>query len=239
MPRPHDFTPEDLLPLIGTQGAPCLVDVRTDEDFAASPRLVPGAFRHPHGDVASLATRTRGPVVVICHKGLKLSHGAAAWLRTEGIDARALRGGWLGWTALAGAPTRADTPLVTRDDGRTCWVSGPLDAAPGRIAALWLLRRFVDPAARILIVPEAEIRDVAHRFRAPAIAADTGADVFGRTLRDFDLTTPALQAMAGTLTRDDGPATLLSALARLHETDAGLLEAALPVCDALHAREAT
>ena len=33
---------EKLSRLIGTPNAPALIDVRTDEDFAADPRLVPG-----------------------------------------------------------------------------------------------------------------------------------------------------------------------------------------------------
>ena len=34
--------------LIGTASAPTLIDVRIDEDFAADPRLIPGATRRPH-----------------------------------------------------------------------------------------------------------------------------------------------------------------------------------------------
>jgi len=36
---------EKLARLIGTPHAPALVDVRTNEDFAADPRLIPGAIR--------------------------------------------------------------------------------------------------------------------------------------------------------------------------------------------------
>ena len=36
---------EKLSRLIGTPHAPALVDVRTDEDFSADPRFIPGATR--------------------------------------------------------------------------------------------------------------------------------------------------------------------------------------------------
>ncbi len=91
--------------LIGTPECPLLVDVRTDDDVAAGPRLIPGAMRHPFdriGEIApSLAGRT---VVVICKRGLKLSEGAAAHLLCHGIAAETLKGGILAW-AGAGLPT--------------------------------------------------------------------------------------------------------------------------------------
>jgi hypothetical protein len=37
--------------LIGTPSAPALIDVRIDEDFAADPRLIPGAVRRSHRDI--------------------------------------------------------------------------------------------------------------------------------------------------------------------------------------------
>ena len=43
--------------LIGTANAPLLVDVRIDDDFAADPRLIPGAIG------ARIATSRIGPEV--------------------------------------------------------------------------------------------------------------------------------------------------------------------------------
>jgi rhodanese-related sulfurtransferase len=43
---------DKLARLIGTPKTPVLIDVRTDEDFAADPRLIPGAVRHSHQDAA-------------------------------------------------------------------------------------------------------------------------------------------------------------------------------------------
>ena len=39
------ISPDKLARLIGTANTPALIDVRTDEDFAADPRLIPGAVR--------------------------------------------------------------------------------------------------------------------------------------------------------------------------------------------------
>ena len=46
------ISPEKLSRLIGTANTPALIDVRTAEDFAADPRLIPGAVRRDHEDVA-------------------------------------------------------------------------------------------------------------------------------------------------------------------------------------------
>src|SRR5215468_10603165 len=46
---------DKLARLIGTANAPLMVDVRTDDDFAADPRLIPGAIRRSHRDVQNWA----------------------------------------------------------------------------------------------------------------------------------------------------------------------------------------
>ena len=89
---------DKLARLIGTPNCPALVDVRTEEDFAADPRLIPGAMRRPHADPSDWAREFAGrAAVVICQKGQKLSQGVAAWLRHAGVPADALEGGFEGW----------------------------------------------------------------------------------------------------------------------------------------------
>jgi rhodanese-related sulfurtransferase len=44
--------------LIGTANTPALIDVRTDEDFAVDPRILPGALRRTHETVAEWANRS-------------------------------------------------------------------------------------------------------------------------------------------------------------------------------------
>ena len=46
--------------LIGTPTAPTLIDGRIDEDFAADPRLIPGAVRRSHRDMQDWAGALTG-----------------------------------------------------------------------------------------------------------------------------------------------------------------------------------
>src|SRR5947209_17669682 len=96
---------EKLVRLIGVSHGPVLIDVRTDEDFALDPRLIPGAVRRSHANVASWAGEFAGKsAIVLCHKGQKLSEGVAAWLRHEGAaSAEVLTGGHIAWCE-AGLP---------------------------------------------------------------------------------------------------------------------------------------
>src|SRR5437764_278563 len=47
MSSPTSITVQSLSRLIGTPKAPALIDVRTEADFQADPRLLPGAMRRP------------------------------------------------------------------------------------------------------------------------------------------------------------------------------------------------
>ena len=165
MPSFTEISPEKLSRLIGTRGAPMLVDVRNDEDFSADPRLVPGSFRRPFAEVAEWGQCLAGPAVVICDHGAKLSHGVAAHLRAMGVAAETLEGGFKAWIA-AGGPAVPEEKLPPRDrQGRTVWVTR---ARPkiDRIACPWLIRRFVDPSAVFLFVVASEVAMVADRFGA-------------------------------------------------------------------------
>ena len=81
MPSPNSISVEKLSRLIGRPDSPVLIDVCTEEDFSANPRLIPGAVRRAWADVPAWGPEfvTAGkPAVVICKKGLKLSQGVAA-----------------------------------------------------------------------------------------------------------------------------------------------------------------
>ena len=60
MPAPNSITTDKLARLIGTPAGPAIIDVRTDEDFAANPRLIPGALRRPADEVDSWASGLSG-----------------------------------------------------------------------------------------------------------------------------------------------------------------------------------
>ncbi|SFJ80356.1 rhodanese-like domain-containing protein [Bradyrhizobium sp. Gha] len=133
------ISPDKLSRLVGTPAAPTLIDVRIDEDFSADPRLIPGAVRRSHLDVQDWASRLSGQsVVVVCHKGQKLSEGTAAWLRCCNVAAESLEGGQVGWKEANHATVPA-ARIPKRDGrGRTPWVTR------ARPASLGLSRMFDD-----------------------------------------------------------------------------------------------
>jgi rhodanese-related sulfurtransferase len=177
MPSPNTISAEKLERLIGRPDCPTLVDVQIDPDFAADPRLIPGAVRRPFKTVEEWAPQFAGcSVVVICQKGQKLSEGVAAWLRHEGIQAENLEGGALGWAA-ANFPMVPEAKLPPRDrSGRTVWVTRSRPKVD-RIACPWLIRRFVDPRAVFLYVKPTEVQGVADRFGAAPFDIE-GENVF-------------------------------------------------------------
>ncbi len=166
MPAINAISIDKLVRLIGTANAPAIVDIQTDEDFAADPRLIPGSTRRPWVSPGDWSSQLRGrETIVVCQKGHKLSEGVAAWLRHDGIAAKTLEGGALGWAA-AELPMVPTEMLPPRDaQGRTVWVTRARPKVD-RIACPWLIRRFVDPNAVFLFVSPAEVTGVAERFGA-------------------------------------------------------------------------
>ncbi|CCD87415.1 conserved hypothetical protein; putative thiosulfate sulfurtransferase (ChrB/GlpE-like) [Bradyrhizobium sp. ORS 285] len=253
------ISPDKLSRLIGTPQGPILIDVRTKEDFAADPRLIPGAIRHPALEAAQWSAEFSGQsVIVICQRGAKLSHGAAAWLRVAKASAENLEGGFEAWKA-AGLPLVAVERLPPRDaDGRTVWVTR---ARPkiDRIACPWLIRRFVDPHAVFLYVAPSEVMAVAERFQAAPFDVENTfwshrgeLCTFDVMVEEFGLTTPALQRLALIVRAADtarldlcqeAPGLLAASLglSRMYDDDLAQLEAGLGLYDAFYrwCRDAT
>ncbi len=196
---------DKLARLIGMPKCPVLIDVQTNEDFAADPRLIPGAIRRPWFEAPNWAKEFAGQsAIVICQKGLKISQGVAAWLRHEGIPADSLDGGALAW-AQAGLPMVPEAKLPPRDaQGRTMWVTRARPKVD-RIACPWLICRFVDPHAVFLFVTPSEVPAVAQQFGAAPFDIE-GGDVFwshrgerctfDTMVEEFGLTTAPLQRLA-------------------------------------------
>jgi rhodanese-related sulfurtransferase len=253
------ISPDKLSRLIGTTHAPVLIDVRLDEDFAVDPRLIPGATRRSHLDVQDWASEVTGrSVVVICHKGQKLSEGTAAWLRHCSIAAEILEGGHLAWKE-AGLPTVPADRIPQRDArGRTVWVTRERPKID-RIACPWLIRRFVDPAAVFLFVASPEVEAVAERFGAAPFDIENvfwshrgELCTFDVMVKEFGLSTPALERLAimvraaDTARLDLSPEApgLLAAslgLSRMYDDDLEQLNAGLLLYDAFYrwCRDAT
>jgi len=259
MPPPTMISATQLSRLIGQSDAPVLVDVRTDEDHALDPRMLPGAIRRDFQATHIWAGEQAGRrVVVVCQRGLKLSQGVAAWLRHEGAEAESLEGGFEGWVAHGGALVRPDV-LPPRDaKGRTVWVTRARPKVD-RIACPWLIRRFVDPSAVFLFVSPSEVEAVAERFGATPFDIDGvfwshrgDLCTFDVMLEEFGLHAPALDRLAlivrGADTARPGLAPeapgLLAAslgLSRMFTDDLAQLDAGLALYDAFYrwSRDAT
>ena len=228
MPSTTEITVPQLSRLIGLPTSPAIIDVRTDEDFAADPRLTPGATRRDFRTVSQWAAAYAGRnVIVTCQRGLKLSQGAAAWLRHEGIDAQSLDGGFEAWRA-GGQPLVRTDKLPPRDlQGRTVWVTRARPKVD-RIACPWLIRRFIDANAVFLFVAPAEVPAVAERFNATPFDIDGvfwshrgDTCTFDTMLREFGLTSGPLQNLAAVVRGAD------TARLDLTPQSAGLLAASL------------
>ena len=250
---------EKLTRLVGTPHCPALIDVRTDDDFAANPRLIPSSLRRSHADPSDWAGQFAGrSAVVICQKGAKLSQGVAAWLRHAGVPADGLEDGFEGWR-------KANLPLVPIEKmpkpdarGRTVWVTRARPKVD-RIACPWLIRRFVDPNAVFLFVAPPEVEAVAERFGAAPFDVEgvfwshRGKNcTFDVMVEEFALATEPLNRLA-TIVRgadtgrfEEAPqaAGLLAAslgLSRMYADDLAQLEAGMTVYDAFYrwCRDAT
>jgi rhodanese-related sulfurtransferase len=259
MPSPNEISVSTCARLVGLPGSPALVDVRTDEDYNADPRLIPGSIRRDFKLVASWAHEFTGrSVIVACQKGLKLSHGSAAWLRHEGIVAETLEGGFEAWCS-AGQPLVKTDKLPSRDDkGRTVWVTRSRPKVD-RIACPWLIRRFVDPGAVFLFVAPSEVPAVADRFAATPFDIDGvfwshrgERCTFDTMLDEFALDTKPLRQLADIVRGADtarldlapqsaGLLAVSLGYSRMYRDDLEQLSAAMTVYDGLYrwCRDAT
>jgi rhodanese-related sulfurtransferase len=255
----NTISSERLARLVGTPGCPAIIDVRTQEDFEADPRLIPGAKRRSHVDAWRWASDiSQRNAVIVCQKGAKLSQGVAAWLRRDGVAAEVLQGGALAW-ADAGRPTVPAERIPPRDEaGRTVWVTRERPKID-RIACPWLIRRFIDPQAVFLFVEPSEVLAVGERFsatpfdvedvfwshRSELCTFDVMVDEFGLRTEPL-LRLAAIVRGADTARLDLAPeaAGLLAAslgLSRLFADDLAQLEAGLTFYDAFYrwCRDAT
>ncbi|MEZ5825672.1 MAG: chromate resistance protein [Geminicoccaceae bacterium] len=98
-------------------------------------------------------------------RGLKISQGAAALLRCEGLQAEFLSTGFEGWREAALPLVPANSLPPADPSGRTIWVTRHRPKID-RVACPWLIRRFVDRNARFLFVAPGEVLGVAERFGA-------------------------------------------------------------------------
>lgn len=259
MPSNTEITAAQLTRLVGLPNAPTILDVRTAEDFAADPRLLPAAQRRDFHEIVAWATDfLNQDVVVVCQRGAKVSQGVAAWLRHSGIRAETLEGGFDAWRAAGGLLVKTENLPPRSDNGRTVWVTRARPKVD-RIACPWLIRRFVDPRAVFLFVDASEVSDVAERFNATPFDIDSvfwshrgERCTFDTMIEEFGLASGPLERLA-TIVRGADTARLdlapqaagfLAAslgFSRMFRDDLEQLDAALLLYDAFYrwCRDAT
>lgn len=250
MPGFTEISPTQLMRLLGGPDAPALVDVCIDEDFDTDPHLIPGARRVPFDRIETVMGRAMR-YVVICQRGRKLSHGAAAMLRAQGAEAQVLEGGNQGWRD-AGLPRVRVAALPQVAEGVTRWVTRHRPKID-RIACPWLIRRFVDPDAQFLFVPPADVAMVAEKFDAqpfdmpgdPRWGHRADGCSFDTLVAEFGLAHAALDRLADVVRAADlddlarvpqaaGLLAMSVGLSRLYRDDTRQLEAGLTLYDALY-----
>jgi rhodanese-related sulfurtransferase len=252
MPSTTEITVSQLSRLIGTPAAPVLIDVRTPEDLAADPRILPAARCFEYQSVAQWAgTFTGRDAVIICQRGQKLSQGVAAWLRHAGIRAETLEGGFEAWRDAGGLLVMT-TVLPQRDAaGHTVWVTRSRPKID-RIACPWLIRRFVDPQAVFLFVNAAEVPAVADRFHATPFDIEGvfwshrgDYCTFDTMLQEFGLASKPLDHLATIVRAADtaklelspqAPGLLAASLglSRMYRDDLEQLDASMSLYDAFY-----
>ena len=203
--------------------------------------------------------------IVYCRYGHHLSQEAVRTLRAAGWDARLLQGGIEGgepgtdrlqdlaqWREHALPRMRKRPDLGVTGERPSRWITR---ARPkiDRIACPWLVLRFIDPRAEFFYVPTAQVLSEAKRLEAVAYDLP-GAPIthewercsFDALLQAFDLHDPALDALATIVRGADtdrlglapqcaGLLAFSLGLSRLHADDHAMLQAALPLYDALYA----
>ncbi|KZM50431.1 sulfurtransferase/chromate resistance protein [Labrenzia sp. OB1] len=252
MPAPNEITISNLQRLIGTPDCPVIVDISIDPDFDEDPYFIPGSFRHPHTDKRGLVERLDGrPCVITCQRGIKLSQGLVAWLRSEGVQAEYLSGGMYAWRDTPGTLRIPAGSIPKPVDGATLWVTRHRPKID-RIACPWLIRRFVDPKARFLFVSPVEVEGVASRYGATPFDIENvhfshhgDRCTFDTMLETFELKSAALERLADVIRAADtnrhdlspqaaGLLAVSVGLSRQYSDDVKQLDAGMTVYDALY-----
>jgi len=251
MPSFNEISAKNLMRRLGGPDTPVIIDVCTDEDFALDARIIPTSLRCPGPQVDAFVPKLHDrEVVVVCQKGRKLSHGAAALLQAHGVAAEVLSGGIFAWRD-AGLPLIPADQLNKISAPGSRWVTRNRPRID-RIACPWLIRRFIDPNAQFLFVPTSEVTAVADRFNATPFDIENAefshqGDLcsFDSFIQSFKLSHLALDRLASVVRAADtdhpeqsaqaaGLLAVSVGMSRLHKNDQDQLSAALPIYDALY-----
>ena len=231
------------------EGQPALViDVRRQPTFQGAAEMIQGALRRDPERVADWAGELprASHAIVYCARGHEVSQGVVKALLERGIAARYLQGGIEGWKAEAGEldrkPANASTRWVTRERPKI-----------DRIACPWMVKRFVDPDAEFVYVPQKEVLAAAkQRDATPYDIPDVHFShegercSFDAFLGHYRLADPALEQLAVIVRGADtarlelapqaaGLAAISLGLSRNFGDDHEMLEHGMVIYDALYA----
>jgi len=194
----------ELKSVVGTSGAPLVIDVRNGETRSHSGRQIATASWHDPTTVGRWSTQLGAGTRVICYceHGRASSQSVAAVRRERSIAARVLQGGYDAWVQASGMTVRLEAFPSGADTLPTRWVTR-VRPKIDRIACPWLIRRFIDPEAELLYVDPAAVTAVA------SLTGATSYDVAGAKLthrgeacsfdafiEDFGLSDAALDQLA-------------------------------------------
>ena len=250
---PFACTPDALSVRLLSKEAPVVIDVRKNDSYLASDYTLPSAMRRDPLQVVTWADTlpTAASVIVYCVHGHEVGMNTMRALRAKGIDASFLEGGIEAWRKqglpLAAKASQHSTRWVTRARPKI-----------DRIACPWLVKRFVDAGAEFLYVPTEQVRQTAES--PSATAYDVGPNVadtvfthdgdqcsFDAFIKHYRLSQDTALARLATIVRaadtdrlELAPqaAGLLSislGMSRTYSDDHAMLNAMLPVYDALYA----
>ena len=245
MPGPDEISVAQLARLIGTPDQPLIIDVRPNEDLTADPYLMPTATVAHYLTPETALIPGAKAIAVTCYKGGKFAQGAAALLRNQGHRAEVIEGGWHAWRAQG-------LPVITAAcRNQTLWVTRHRPKVD-RIACPWLIRRFVNPQAKVLYVAPAAVPEVAAKFGAipfdiEGVPHSHVGDLctFDTLLQLFGLQSDALNRMATVIRAADtdrhdlapqaaGLLALSVGLSRQFKDDLDQLQAGMVLYDALY-----
>jgi rhodanese-related sulfurtransferase len=219
----------------------------------------------PADVAAFARSQAPGEVIVYCEHGHELSLDAVRVLREAGWNARFLRGGISGpepgvddeasvaaWQAAPPLRMRKRLDLGVTGERPSTWITRDQPKID-RIACPWLVLRFIDPRARLHYVPAGTVSEQAKRLEAVAYdmpgapITHAGEDCsFDALLAAFELRDRALDRLArivrgadterpGLAPQSAGLLAISLGLSALNTDDHAMLQAALPVYDALYA----